>query len=1040
MFKETILNYVNRSSRAFPTTGTNNLLMILANFNDTSTTYLQSDFNNYMNQVNYNGTGSFKDYYLECSYGQLILNTTVTSWVTVPNTHDYYGPQANWGEFAYNSVQAADASVDYSNYDNDSDGTVDGVAIIHQGPGQEATSNINDIWSHSWNLSSAGYSIAERTFDGVLVNAYTTQPETGSGGMATIGVMCHEFGHNLGAPDYYDTDGTGSGGSYVGMGYWCVMASGSYNGSNGTKPAHHNAFTKWYYYGWCTPALLTSGTDVSMGNSVTSSTDFYYYTTTTSNEYFFLENRQQTGFDIGVPGHGLIILHVDQDYIDLHDNTNDINAGSHQGLYPKAANGTINDASCPFPGTTSNTSFTDTTTPNSQSWASANTNKPITNIQEIGGVISFDFMGGNLAIPDVTVNPTSYSENLGLNATEQRTLSITNDGESGSILNYDVIIASTREREITELPKSNNPTVDIPIAQITTLPVKHKLPPNNTDATIITHQTGPYYVLNFGVAGVYICAARFDSTELSSFYTGNDITQVRIYLYTNDFTNCTIKVWEGGSLGNPGTEVYSQDITGSVTINGWTTHTLTSPVNLIAGNEYWVGYSLAHTGLGDTFTTDIGPMVTNKGAWLKIDSGSWGLFGNDLNWCIEMVVDVSSTVLTVTSPNGGEEWANGSSHNITWNHSGTALTNVKLELSTNNGAGYSDIIASTLNDGTYEWTVSGTASEECLVRVSDPAVPTTNDVSNAVFSIYDTVTWLSIDQDNGSLGQSSTDNLTLTFDTSGLTAGTYNANIEISSNDPDEAIVTIPVTLTVNDNSSSGSGNNSGNTSGPAVVDMPITNIDGNSVDPDVSITPAGSVGISVDVTVTDEVQSGTPVPYPDNVIISYAVDVIGTISDVNLEFDLEFTGLSDLDQIHWLNGTNWEVPSGVSWTPTNHVTFNLTLTDRDASTEIILSGDNPLPVTLSSFTAAYIGGTPIISWVTQSETENIGWNVYRSYSQNFGQAQILNLQTIPGNGTTSQPSFYSFTDEYEVYEGFTYWYWLESICGDGETESFGPI
>ncbi|NQT65690.1 MAG: T9SS type A sorting domain-containing protein, partial [FCB group bacterium] len=135
-----------------------------------------------------------------------------------------------------------------------------------------------------------------------------------------------------------------------------------------------------------------------------------------------------------------------------------------------------------------------------------------------------------------------------------------------------------------------------------------------------------------------------------------------------------------------------------------------------------------------------------------------------------------------------------------------------------------------------------------------------------------------------------------------------------------------------------------------------------------------------------------------------------------------------------------WEVPNNVSWSTPNHVTFNLTLTDRDASTEIILSGDNPLPVILSSFTAAYIGGTPIISWVTQTEPGNIGWNIYRAVLNNFGQAHLLNFETIPGHGTTSQPSFYSYIDEYDVYEGFTYWYWLESISGDGETESFGPI
>jgi M6 family metalloprotease-like protein len=207
----------------FPTTGTNNLIMILANFADTQTTYTQADFEDYMNEEDYNGTGSFRDYYIEVSYGQLIVNTTVTVWVTLPNNHDYYG--SNYSTFAYHAVQAADPYVDFSQFDNDGDGEVDGVAIIHQGRGEEATGNPNDIWSHSSNISWYGL-----TLDGVDIGPYTTQPERNGASMATIGVMCHEFGHNLGAPDYYDTDYE-TGGSYAGTGNWDMMAGGSYNGN-----------------------------------------------------------------------------------------------------------------------------------------------------------------------------------------------------------------------------------------------------------------------------------------------------------------------------------------------------------------------------------------------------------------------------------------------------------------------------------------------------------------------------------------------------------------------------------------------------------------------------------------------------------------------------------------------------------------------------------------------------------------------------------------------------------------------------------------
>lgn len=397
----------------FPTTGTNNLIMILANFSDTDATFTQDGFNNYMNEENYNGTGSFKDYYMEVSYGQLIVNTTVTVWVTLPHTHDYYGPQDKWQQFAIDAVNAAAPYVDYSNFDNDNDGEVDGVAIIHQGRGQEATSNTNDIWSHSssiWNYV---------THNGVQISAYTTQPELSSNyTMATIGVMCHEFGHNLGAPDYYDTNYEENG-SYDGTGNWDIMAGGSYN-NNGKNPAHHNPYTKWEYYGWITPTLISTEQEVTMENSAENSTGFYYYTTPTSGEYWLMENRQKIGFDSYVPGHGLLIFHIDESHINTNDWGNTINIGSHQGVYPVCAfassnppgnYGNINSPSTPFPGVFNNTEFTDNTTPSSTSWAGSGTGKPITNIQETGTTISFTFMA-DVLIASITVKNSETNQTI----------------------------------------------------------------------------------------------------------------------------------------------------------------------------------------------------------------------------------------------------------------------------------------------------------------------------------------------------------------------------------------------------------------------------------------------------------------------------------------------------------------------------------------------------------------------------------------------------------------------------------------------------
>ena len=403
-------------SGGFPTTGIRKLLVIMANFSNTAITYPQSNFDNYMNQVNYNNTGSFRDYYLEVSYGQLTVNTTVTAWVTLPNTHNYYGPESMWGQFALDAITAAknQTAVNFADFDNDANGVVDGVAIFHQGVGQEESGNTNDIWSHSWELSSAGFSALERTFDGVLVESYTTMPERNSSGIGTIGVMCHEFGHNLGSPDFYDTNYS-SGGQYTGTGNWDMMAGGSWNGNSGDKPAHHNAYTKAYVYGWTSPTVLTTAQKITLRNASVF-TDVVRYNTSTPDEFYLLENRQKTGFDADIPGHGLIIFHVDGNYISLHSNANNINAGSHQGMYPVCASstgnpptsyGSIDGAGCPFPGSGNKTSFSDATTPNSHSWAGADSNFPLTNIAENTAAKEISFCFINCSSPDDPITFTA---------------------------------------------------------------------------------------------------------------------------------------------------------------------------------------------------------------------------------------------------------------------------------------------------------------------------------------------------------------------------------------------------------------------------------------------------------------------------------------------------------------------------------------------------------------------------------------------------------------------------------------------------------
>lgn len=106
---------------------------------------------------------------------------------------------------------------------------------------------------------------------------------------------------------------------------------------------------------------------------------------------------------------------------------------------------------------------------------------------------------------------------------------------------------------------------------------------------------------------------------------------------------------------------------------------------------------------------------------------------------------------------------------------------------------------------------------------------------------------------------------------------------------------------------------------------------------------------------------------------------------------------------------------------------------------EIIITYDHTVPVELSTFTALFMDGTPTLQWITQSESNNMGWNVYRSDNDSFDTSMQINYDIIPGAGTTAQPTNYEFMDEYPAVQGYTYYYWVESVDLDGTTEQHGP-
>ena len=397
-------------SRVFPTIGEATLLCILMQTPDKPFTKTQEEFDALFNQLNYTiggATGSVRDYYLENSYGQFDLTVDVVGPYTAQHNMAHYG--STWAgarQLATEAVHLANPDVNFADYDNTGNGSMEGFYMIFAGYGEEAGGGPNTIWSHAWSIDPV-------QLDGVWISRYACSPELrGNSGtnITRIGVVGHELGHVFGAPDYYDTDGSGSGGSYPGTGSWDMMAGGTWN-NGGATPAHHNAYTKVYLYNWAEASILNQPGNITLENAAQHSNSFYRINTNTPGEYFVLENRHQVGFDAYIPGQGMIIYHVHRE---VATSGNSINVGHPQKMYPVSAGantdphgppasyGNINSNETPFPGSTNQTFFSDQSTPSMLSWAGDDTHKPLTNISRNAAnqTVSFDYMDGVVLVND----------------------------------------------------------------------------------------------------------------------------------------------------------------------------------------------------------------------------------------------------------------------------------------------------------------------------------------------------------------------------------------------------------------------------------------------------------------------------------------------------------------------------------------------------------------------------------------------------------------------------------------------------------------
>lgn len=415
----------------YPSIGTVKLLVILAGFSDLPFTYTNQNFVDLVSQDNYNGTGSVKDYYRDNSNEQFVMDIDVVGPYVLPNTMAYYGGNNAYGDanvdwFVAHALAAADPDVDYSIYDNDNNGYVDAVHIIFAGTPESSTGVDNEIWPHRSNVN------PNIVKDNKRFGPYSCSAEKrNSVVMDGIGTICHEFGHVLGFPDFYDTDYTGSGGDAVVPGDWDLMSSGSYL-NNSATPAGLTGMEK-HIANWAHPIELTETADYLYLPAINDSAVFYKIDLGNNNEFLMIEHRRKTRWDAYIPGQGMLIYHGQQNRIDnwLYNSQNNINVNpNNRGWYivPASGNdGHTESSYAPFPGSSGNTNFTNTTTPANTLMNGTPTNKPITSIQYLNdSVITFNFMSN---LPSVKTDSVSATATTSTTATVWGSITYAGNGE-----------------------------------------------------------------------------------------------------------------------------------------------------------------------------------------------------------------------------------------------------------------------------------------------------------------------------------------------------------------------------------------------------------------------------------------------------------------------------------------------------------------------------------------------------------------------------------------------------------------------------------
>lgn len=432
---------------SMPRTGTAKALVLLIDFPDAKTAGdnpvadVQSSF--FGNGIDPKPYDSLKQYYYRSSYGKLTIDGKVLDWYTASHNRSYYQPQNPSLSSSLEAVQKREELIkealdyhaahgeDFSQYDSDGDGTIDGLYVKWTGAAGD--------WATYWWAYQTGWSNSNPVVGGKKIKTYVWSWIGNANYDASHPtnkyypqVDIHETGHMLGLPDYYDYTDWSKDKNRGGVGGLDIM-----DGNWGD----HNAFSK-FLLGWLTPkviakpgkktiALKPSGTDADAVLIMPGATGDEF------GEFYMAQYRKnEAGNDYNYPTDGMLIWHIDS-RLNAAGNDFMFNNGSsaHKLISLVEADGLAQigavqgkraDAGDFY---TTGKQFGPSTKPNSNTYAGTKTYVSVGNFGAAGATMSADYEIGSAATLEVTVTDAAKAPvgNLYVSVTDAAGTDVTAD-------------------------------------------------------------------------------------------------------------------------------------------------------------------------------------------------------------------------------------------------------------------------------------------------------------------------------------------------------------------------------------------------------------------------------------------------------------------------------------------------------------------------------------------------------------------------------------------------------------------------------------